>query len=77
MSELSGFLRRLKSKKSWDCDLPTEHLREAGLEEEAAKVALELLEPIRAKIEAAAYELLRKGVPPDRVRERLGRKLAF
>ena len=77
MSELSGFLRRLKSKKSWDRDLPTEHLREAGLEEEAAKVALELLGPIRMKIEAAAYELLRQGVPHERIRERLGEKLAF
>jgi len=54
-----------------------EHLAEAEIEEEAAKVALELLGPIRAKIEAAAYDLLRRGVPPDRVMERLGRKLAF
>ncbi|MCK4405628.1 MAG: hypothetical protein KAV43_03885 [Hadesarchaea archaeon] len=58
-------------------EVPPEHLREAGLEEEAAKVALEILEPIRMKIAAAASELLRRGVPPDRVRERLGRKLAF
>jgi hypothetical protein len=58
-------------------EVPPEHLREAGLEEEAAKVALELLEPIRAKIEAAAYKLLRRGVPHERIRERLGRELAF
>ena len=58
-------------------EVPPEHLREAEIAEEAAKVALELLEPIRAKIEAAAYGLLRKGVPHERVRERLGKKLAF
>ncbi|MBA7595004.1 hypothetical protein ES703_01963 [subsurface metagenome] len=58
-------------------EVPPEHLAEAEIEEEAAKVALELLGPIRAKIEAAAYDLLRRGVPPDRVMERLGRKLAF
>ena len=58
-------------------EVPPEHLREAGLEEEAAKVALDLLEPIRARIEAAAYKLLRRGVSPDKVKERLGRRLAF
>ena len=58
-------------------EVPPEHLHEAGLGEEAARVALELLEPVRMKIEASAYKLLRRGVPPDRVRERLGRKLAF
>ena len=58
-------------------EVPPEHLREAGLEEEAARVALELLGPIRARLEAAAYEFLRKGVSHERVRERLGRKLAF
>ena len=58
-------------------EVPPEHLREAGLEEEAEKVALELLEPIRMKIAAAASKLLRRGVPPNRVRERLGKRLAF
>jgi len=58
-------------------EVPPEHLREAGLEEEAARVALELLEPIRARIEAAAYKFLQRGVPPDRVRDRLGKRLAF
>jgi hypothetical protein len=53
-------------------EVPLDHLREAGLKEAAANVALELLEPIRAKIEAAAYELLRKGMPRDKVREMLG-----
>ncbi len=57
-------------------EVPPEHLREAGLEEEAAKVAIELLEPIRMKIAAAAYKLLRRGVPPNKVRGRL-RKLAL
>jgi hypothetical protein len=58
-------------------EVPPEHLRGAGLEEEAAKVALELLEPIRARIEAAAYELLRRGLPPDEVREKLFPKMMF
>jgi hypothetical protein len=58
-------------------EVPTEHLREAGLEEEAARVALELLEPIRVKIEDAAYELLRRGLPPDEVREKLGGEIEF
>jgi hypothetical protein len=58
-------------------EVPAEHLREAGLEEEAAGITTELLEPIRARIEAAARELLRRGVPRGRIRERLGRRLAF
>jgi hypothetical protein len=55
-------------------EVPPEHLREAGLEEEAARVTSELLEPIRARIEAAAYKLLRRGISPGEVREKLGEK---
>jgi hypothetical protein len=58
-------------------EVPPEHLREAGLEEEAARVAIELLELIRARIEAAARELLRRGLPPDEVIEKLGGKIEF
>jgi hypothetical protein len=58
-------------------EVTPENLREAGLEEEAARVALELLEPIRARIEAAAHKLLQRGVPHDKIKERLGRRLAF
>jgi len=53
-------------------EVPPEHLREAEIEEDVARVTSELLEPIRAKIE----ELLRRGMSPGRIRERL-RKLAF
>jgi len=53
-------------------EVPPEHLREAEIEEEVARVTSELLEPIRAKI----GELLRRGMSPDKIRERL-RKLAF
>jgi hypothetical protein len=42
-------------------EVPPEHLHEAGLKEEAAKVALELLEPIRMQIETAVHELFKKG----------------
>jgi len=53
-------------------EVPPEHLREAEIEEDVARVTSELLEPIRARIE----ELLRRGMSPGRIRERL-RKLAF
>ena len=58
-------------------EVPAELLRIAEIGEGAARVALELLDPIRAQIEAAAYELLRRGVPPNEVMGRLGKKFAF
>lgn len=58
-------------------EVPAEHLREAEVGEEAARVALRLLEPIRAQIEAVAYELLQRGVPLNEVMGRLGKKFAF
>lgn len=54
-----------------------EFLRESGLRQEASKVALELLEPLRERIEEAAYALLQRRLPSAEVRRRLSRRFKF
>lgn len=58
-------------------EVPPEYLAEAGLEEEAARIAVELLEPIRMKIEAAAYELLQRRISSGDIVRRLSRRFTL
>jgi len=57
--------------------VPTELVREADIRDEASKVAAGLLRSLRERIEAAAYELLGRGVPSEEVERRLKRRFEF
>ena len=56
--------------------IPAEALREVKLEERAARITREILEPIRKRVERAVREMLERGLSLKEIRRRLG-KIGF
>ena len=68
-------LRRITEQKLRKL-IPLEELRELELREKAARIAVELLKPIRERVERAVRELLERGLSLEEIKRRLG-KIGF
>jgi hypothetical protein len=52
--------------------IPPEELREIKLREKAARIAVELLKPVRERVERTVREMLERGLSLEEIRRRLG-----
>ncbi|MFH1471003.1 MAG: hypothetical protein ABIF01_04595 [Candidatus Micrarchaeota archaeon] len=57
--------------------IPPEHLRELEMRERAAKVTVELLRPLRERVEKMVRELLERGLSLEEIRRRFGGRIGF